>query len=155
MPFSPLADKCVYGNVLLAGDAATQNLKPLVEGILPSAICGDLAGKTAADHVKSSGVSLSEYPLRVHKKMGLIFDDSEKYIDMLSRIGDISDRVKYLLLLGLTSNVFSLDDADRLKDQSFSVVEKELNSWNNSWFKRFKTEWYERIGILYLRLASK
>ena len=39
-----------FGNVLFTGDAANQNFKPYVEGILPSIICGDIAGKTAINN---------------------------------------------------------------------------------------------------------
>jgi digeranylgeranylglycerophospholipid reductase len=46
--FEHLSSRRQYNNVLLAGEAASQNIKPLVEGFLPSIICGDIAGKTAA-----------------------------------------------------------------------------------------------------------
>ncbi|MFC2153900.1 geranylgeranyl reductase family protein, partial [Candidatus Altiarchaeota archaeon] len=37
-----IADKWVYGNIILAGDVANHNLKPFVEGILPGVISGNL-----------------------------------------------------------------------------------------------------------------
>ncbi|MFQ5887809.1 MAG: geranylgeranyl reductase family protein [Candidatus Hydrothermarchaeales archaeon] len=154
VPFSPLTEKWRYGNVLLAGDAAAQNLKPLVEGILPSAICGSLAGETAAKHI-SSGLPLSEYRRKVQKKMGAIFDESDKYTDKLTEISGYPRKMRFLLLIGLTSNVFSLDDVDSLKNVSGSVVEQKLIKWKNSRAKRFKTEASERLGILYLRLISR
>lgn len=154
VPFSHQTDKWQYGNVLLAGDAATQNLKPLVEGILPSAICGSLAGETAAKHI-IQGMDLSEYEKKVQKRMGAIFDESNKYIDILAEVGEIPDKVKYLLLMGLTSYVFSLNDVNRLRNESWSVVEEELITWKNSRVKQFKTEAIERLGILYLRLISR
>ena len=47
--WNDLTDKWIYGNVILTGDVANQNLKPFIEGILPSIVCGDIAGKFAAN----------------------------------------------------------------------------------------------------------
>ena len=45
--FGDIAKTNVSNNVIFTGDAANHNLKPFVEGILPSIISGNLAGKYA------------------------------------------------------------------------------------------------------------
>ncbi|RLF56621.1 MAG: hypothetical protein DRN25_07740, partial [Thermoplasmata archaeon] len=39
-PVRDLSDDITYGSIMFVGDAANQNLKPFVEGILPGVICG-------------------------------------------------------------------------------------------------------------------
>lgn len=42
-----VSKKWIYDNVIVVGDAANQNLKPFIEGILPAVISGNIAGELA------------------------------------------------------------------------------------------------------------
>ncbi len=70
-----------YGDFLFAGDAANQNFKPFVEGIVPGIICGDQAGKAVT--------SKKDYEKLVDKKLGKLFDVSD---DVLDKILDIDGK---------------------------------------------------------------
>jgi len=61
-PFLGVSEKWAFGNVLLAGDSANQNLKPFIEGIIPGIIAGDIAGELAASEPE---VKEQEYRKRV------------------------------------------------------------------------------------------
>ncbi|MHC1585601.1 MAG: geranylgeranyl reductase family protein [Candidatus Syntropharchaeia archaeon] len=76
-PFHYMTNDWTYGNVLLAGDAANQNFKPFVEGILPGIICGDIAGKTAHSFI-TKRISLEKYKEHVSNKLGKLFAESDK-----------------------------------------------------------------------------
>ncbi|MFQ6136365.1 MAG: geranylgeranyl reductase family protein [Candidatus Hydrothermarchaeales archaeon] len=154
VPFGYLADKCWYGNVLLAGDAATQNIKPLVEGILPAIICGSIAGETAAKFLET-GSPLAEYQESVQRKLGVIFRESDRYIDLLDELSHSTSEGRYLMMMGLCSNIFSVEDIKRLKDEDYAMLKRRLMGWKKSKMKRFMTEVQERFGILYLRLVSR
>jgi flavin-dependent dehydrogenase len=58
---------------------ANQNFKPFVEGIIPTIICGDLAGKTASEYLRGKG-SLERYTGRVKAKLGTFFAESDELI---------------------------------------------------------------------------
>jgi digeranylgeranylglycerophospholipid reductase len=73
---------CVYGNVVLVGDATNQNFKPFVEGCIPTVIYGDLAGETASDYLRGKG-SLERYTGRVKAKLGTFFAESDELIPLL------------------------------------------------------------------------
>ncbi len=104
----------VIGNVVFAGDAANQNFKPLVEGFAPAIICGDIAGKLAAEHC-SDGTSLYEYKNRVMSVLGEQFKISDQIMDSaysLMRTGKTKDG---LIAGGICAGVFHPDDLSRLK----------------------------------------
>jgi len=77
--WNDLTDKWVYRNVLLTGDAANQNLKPFVEGILPSIICGDVAGITVSEKTKKT--LEKDYIDNVEKILGGHFQNSKRVQD--------------------------------------------------------------------------
>ncbi len=153
VPFGPLSGERRFGNVLLAGDAAAQNIKPLVEGFLPAIICGNIAGTVAADHV-SRGFPLEAYEKRLREKMGVVFEDSDRYIDVLEGIINSGRAERHLLLMGLCSNVFSLGDVVAMSKFGYPEVKQALAGWSESRTRRLKTEFIERLGVLYLRYFS-
>ena len=104
-PIRYLADKWVYGNVLLVGDVANQNFKPFVEGIIPTIICGDQAGKTAAEFIRGKNSLNTAYPHRVRDKLGTFFSESDQLIPLLYELGTSSDAKDHLLRLALFANI--------------------------------------------------
>jgi flavin-dependent dehydrogenase len=131
VPICRLADKWVYGNVLLAGDAANQNIKPLVEGFLPAIICGDIAGKVARKYLTKNG-ALSNYPYDIDSKLGLFFKESNAFLNVAYNLLKSEDQKDKLLLLGLNSNVFSSKKIEKLKRENYETLRQRLIGWNNS-----------------------
>lgn len=86
--WNDLTDKWVYGNVILAGDAANQNLKPFIEGILPSVICGDVAGKMSVKIDSKISINNREYLNEIKKILNPHFNLStriqKKLLNMFS-----------------------------------------------------------------------
>jgi digeranylgeranylglycerophospholipid reductase len=131
VPFCYLTDKWVYGNVLLAGDAANQNIKPLVEGFLPAIICGDIAGKVARKYLTKNG-TLSDYPNDINSKLGFVFKESNALLNVAYDLLKSEDQKDKLLLLGLNSNVFSSKKIEKLKRENYETLRQRLIGWNNS-----------------------
>lgn len=153
VPFENTSSKWNYGNVLLAGDSAAQNLKPLIEGFLPAIICGDVAGKTAVKHLLE-GRPLDEYPENVSKKMGLIFKESDSLINILEDLGNQSNSKNNLLLAGLFSNLIDKKAFLRLRNSNAFEIKKELVSRDASVVRSMYTRFYERVAIKYLHSSA-
>ena len=124
-PIRYLTDKWAYGNVLLAGDAANQNFKPFVEGILPAIICGDIAGKTAYNFIKGRSL-LSNYQKRVKDKLGEFFLESDNLLDVLYEQGKSSDRKSHLLRLGISADIFSLNEIEKIEKANYTILKNKL-----------------------------
>jgi flavin-dependent dehydrogenase len=151
--FDQLSKRRQYGNVLLAGEAASQNIKPLVEGFLPSIICGDIAGKTASRHI-INGEPLELYQRDLDRKMGLIFRESDKLMASMEEISDLKDEKSFLLLCGLTSNIFSIQDVSKLKNQGKGVIKNILVSRTKNSARTSFLNLSERTAVAYLRLRD-
>ena len=123
VPFLPQTEKWHYGNVLLAGDAANQNIKPFVEGILPSIICGDIAGHCAAEHIKK-GDRLDLYKETVNKKLDYIFEYSDNLANIMYDLGKNPDNKYHLIRLGIASDLFSLKELDYLNTLDYSSLKE-------------------------------
>lgn len=94
-PFQYKLDDWQYNNVLLAGDAADQNLKPYVEGVLPAIICGDIAGRVAANK------RIDDYRSEVMSVLGGSFKQSDQIVQALRTVDQISEPKRYALQLFL------------------------------------------------------
>ncbi|GBE18900.1 hypothetical protein BMS3Abin16_01510 [archaeon BMS3Abin16] len=151
--FEPLSLRRQYGSVLLAGEAASQNIKPLVEGFLPAIICGDVAGKTAARHLLN-GESLSRYQRNLDRRLGLILRESDRLISLLEDISDLSGRKSYLLLSGLCGNLISPREVSKLALGDEEDITSRLESWNKSRLKQFLSNASERLAIIYLHAQA-
>lgn len=127
-PIYYLADKWVYGDVLLAGDAANQNFKPFVEGILPGIICGDIAGKTSYNFIKGRNL-LSDYQKHVKDKLGNFFSESDCLLDVLYELGKPSDNKSHLLRLGISADIFSLKEIEKFKNADYNILKNKLDRW--------------------------
>lgn len=145
-PIRYLADKWVYGNVFLVGDAATQNFKPFIEGILPGIICGNVAGKTAYNFINGRD-SLSNYPNHVRDKLGTFFLESNHLINLLYMLGESSDKKEHLIRLGLFANIFSFKQIEKLENENYITIKKILEDWNRSKIRQILTHTSERLGF--------
>jgi digeranylgeranylglycerophospholipid reductase len=130
-PVHYLTDKWVYENVLLVGDAANQNFKPFVEGVLPGIICGDIAGKTAYNFIKGRNL-LSDYQKHVKDKLGNFFSESDRLLDVLCELGKSLDKKEHLLRLGLFANVFSLKEILKLNFEDYIALKRRLDDWESN-----------------------
>lgn len=130
-PIHYLADKWAYGNVLLVGDAANQNFKPFIEGILPSLICGDIAGKRAYSFIKGANL-LSDYQKRVKDKLGEFFLESDYVLDILYELSKSLDKKSHLLRLGISADIFSLKEIEKLEKANYTILKNKLDRCNNS-----------------------
>lgn len=114
-------------NVIFVGDAANQNFKPYIEGIIPAIICGDIAGKCAGKD------SLKDYEEKVKKKLGDSFHESDRSMENLYFTRKLDGKRKHALQLYL----FVYPDArsfDLLKDEDGERIKKaiiEKNSWSS------------------------
>ncbi|MGC9443955.1 MAG: geranylgeranyl reductase family protein [Candidatus Methanospirareceae archaeon] len=147
VPIGHLTDKKVYGNVLLVGDAANQNIKPLVEGFLPAIICGDIAGKRAIKYLTKNG-NLSDYPYDIDNKLGIFFNESNAFLTVAYDLLKSEDPKDKLLLLGLNSNVFSSQKIEKLKKRDYETVRQKLVDWTNSKIKQSFTILSEKKAFL-------
>jgi digeranylgeranylglycerophospholipid reductase len=147
--FEWLSDRRHYDNVLFAGEAASQNIKPLVEGFLPSIICGDIAGKTAFRHIRD-GAPLESYQENLDRVLGPIFNESDKLIELLGDISELKGEKSYLLLAGLTGNIFTPKDVLSLKDSKPDMIKERLGSLKKSKTKQTIRYLTERGVITYL-----
>jgi digeranylgeranylglycerophospholipid reductase len=151
-PFKYLTDKWNYGNVLLAGDSGNQNFKPFIEGNLPGIICGNIAGFTSAKAAKDISY-LSNYRDMVFRRIGLMFNVSDKVMELLLKI---QGRINYdVLSLMLASNICSLDIIKKLIDCDDNNIIEEIQLWKNSKICQFKTKMLENFYLMYLALWRK
>ncbi|MCX6651260.1 MAG: NAD(P)/FAD-dependent oxidoreductase [Methanomassiliicoccales archaeon] len=100
----------VRGNVLFCGDAAGQTLAFVGEGIMPSYICGGLAGKHAALMVKGAGQRYEEELVEVmggQLMMGAVLRDT--LVELWSS-ESIDVRLRSLLSGAVMNELVSPDD---------------------------------------------
>lgn len=146
-----LSDRWVYGNVLLTGDAADQNFKPFVEGILPAIICGDIAGKIVSEHVKT-GKALDNYTLSVFRKLGSLFKQSDKAGKLVYELFEMNEPREYLLLLLLLADISTFEKIKDLEKVDYNSLRDMILSWNN-WHKQTianiqENMWYNYVKFL-------
>lgn len=123
-PIKYTMEKWTYGNVLFAGDTATQNFKPFVEGILPSIICGDIAGTLAAEHLYKK-TKLDEYRPRIYEKLGEAFEESDMVTEFLMTPFDYEDERRFLIELGIFTEFFNEENMN-IETKSYDDLKKEL-----------------------------
>lgn len=128
-PIQYLTDKWDYGNILVVGDAANQNFKPFVEGILPGIICGNIAGQTASDFIFGTD-SLSNYQKHVKDKLGDFFLESDRVLDLLHVLGELSNKKEHLLRLGLFASIFSIKEINKLRSEKYEILKRWLEKWS-------------------------
>jgi len=142
-----------HGQVLMAGEAAGQNIKPFVEGFLPSIICGHLAGRAAAGHVLR-GEPLTGYERSVERKLGSVFRESEKLVGLIEEITEEKGGKSHILLAGLCGNVFLPGELPALRCAGLEGMRKRLLQRLSSRPRMAFTRVAEDLGLLYLQLLN-
>ncbi len=134
-----------YGDIVFTGDAANQNFKPYVEGILPGIICGHIAGEFA------SGSSSREYRAQVMKKLGNSFQESDLIFDKMYEIYDKFDGEKRDLLVMYLFTRNSVEAVERVEDMPVGELKKTISKegggidrlvsmlWYISWYSKVLT----------------
>lgn len=125
-PFNDITEKWAYGNVLLAGDVANQNLKPFIEGILPSVICGDVAGKLAYSYTRNKEITDEMYRSAVRKAMGNHFGVSNELQRGIMYLFAKKEKVKYLQFYGLITELLSPEDLEKTDKMDYVTLKSEL-----------------------------
>ncbi len=101
-----------YGNIFFVGDAANHNIKPFVEGIIPSVVCGYHLG----DSLPLSDV---EYRKLVNGKLGGLLEESEhikrEIISVQNLSKDIRDMVMLAIFSGSITHLEEIENKD-IKD---------------------------------------
>lgn len=124
--FNDLTDKWIYGNVLLAGDVANQNLKPFIEGILPSVICGDIAGKLSYELFTKKNVDNKRYKHIVKQKMGEHFTVSNELLKGINYLYRKKGKEKYLQFFGLITEIFNQKDIEVTETMDYTAIKTRL-----------------------------
>ena len=99
-PFDDISKKWVYGNTILVGDAANQNIKPFVEGYLPAIICGNFVGENIFDIINKN----VDYVEAV-KHLVPGFEESARTMKEMYKIFRSNREDKAPLLLDLISEI--------------------------------------------------
>jgi len=141
-----------YGNTLIAGDAANQNMKPFIEGNIPSIICGDIAGKISYNARKNQK-DINDYKTSVNKILGPFFKSSDYLLEIM--LDALKNENKNLLNLIIGSNIYSLNEVKRLFNADQEDIQKKIEIWKNSIFKQYSTKLIERYYLFYLFLWRK
>ncbi len=121
------------GNVLFAGDAAGQTLAFVGEGIMPSYICGTVAGKVASATLKGTG-SLEGYDTEINELLGEDLEMGADLRDLLVTIwteSDMSDEQRSVVSAFIMNELLPMDDLDMIEDlanRGGPAVARELRS---------------------------
>lgn len=102
-PIKPLSKKTTYGNIFLVGDAANQNIKPFIEGNLPSVVCGSILGSFLRDIVDGKAIPQS-YDTLINNKLRIL-KDSQPIADYIFGETEVDPRFFSLIILGLMSEM--------------------------------------------------
>jgi len=148
-PVKYKTDDWIYGNTLLAGDAANQNFKPFIEGNLPGIICGDIAGKISVQGIKNIE-TLNNYKTTIYKRLGPMFKNSDKVLD--TRIDVQNSEKDDLLSLILFSDIYPLKTINYLINKDKEEIIKKVNAWKKNKLKQSKTFIVEKFYLILLSL---
>jgi digeranylgeranylglycerophospholipid reductase len=114
-PIKNPSEKVSYGNILFTGDAANQNIKPFVEGIIPGIICGSFAGKSAAYCLSKIEDLGRVYEEMIKKELGELFLESDEIEKALVTAYESKRKERFLLELGLFSYLLDYKDLKELE----------------------------------------
>lgn len=123
-PIRNLSNKLVYGNVFLVGDAANQNIKPFLEGIVPSIICGNLLGNLIYNIFQKKD-TFDRYEEIIEKKISAV-KESQKYADFVFQNNFIENRIFPLILFAWMIGVIvpEKDEIEKAKKGGYEYLKK-------------------------------
>ena len=126
-----LTDKWIINNVVFTGDAANQNLKPFIEGILPAMMCGDIAGKVSYDLFSKKNVSHKEYYKLVNKTFDIHFEISNQIKEGLDLIFRQKDPKKYLQFYGIVTELLDFENVEKTFEMNYDEIKSMLLGLKN------------------------
>ena len=126
-----LTDKWIYGNVILAGDVANQNLKPFIEGILPSVICGDIAGKIAYEMLTKNNVDNDQYINEVQRVLNTYFIVSKEMQESITYLFSKKGKEKYLQFFGMVTELFKDEKIEEIENMNYDELKSILLKLKN------------------------
>jgi len=128
--WSDIIEKWTYSNIILVGDAANQNLKPFVEGIIPAIICGNIAGELTSKRINSDFDLTKIYKKRIKE----IFQDEYKiskiYMKLIKDLFISDIPTNNILFGGLLSGSFNLNEIEKLKEMNYDHLFSLMKSKN-------------------------
>ncbi|MBU0636212.1 FAD-dependent monooxygenase [Candidatus Micrarchaeota archaeon] len=120
--FGKLIDKWTLDNVLFAGDIATHNYKPFVEGFIPAMIAGHVAGNFAADNISFLE---EDYRAAIYASLPLL-SESDDLGRLMFKIFKKKQKIQELLLFGLSSELFDRQYVTACLGLSSARLERRL-----------------------------
>lgn len=121
-----LTDKWVYNNVILVGDAANQNLKPFIEGIIPSIICGNVAGAMTSDMIKGKKITHELYQKSIKEALGENYDISRQLQECILYLFAKEDQKKYLEFFGIITGLIDLEKFEEVESLSYDDLKSDF-----------------------------
>lgn len=129
--WSDLTNKWIYKNIILTGDVANQNLKPFIEGILPSIICGDIAGKNAFYICTKKIFEKEQYLIDIKNILRTIFEDSKQLQENIKYLFTKKGEEKYLLFFGIVTELLDSEGIEETKNLNYSELKSKLMELKN------------------------
>jgi digeranylgeranylglycerophospholipid reductase len=121
-----LTDKWIYNNIIITGDAANHNLKPFIEGILPSIICGDITGKKAFDISKGKKITHEIYLNNIKEVLDENYEISKQLQEFIFYIFSKNKQKKYLQFYGLVTGLIEPDKFEDIESLNYSELKTSL-----------------------------
>lgn len=121
--WNDISTKWTYNNIILAGDVANQNLKPFIEGIIPSIICGDIAGKMAS---KKKYFSNEDYKKSVESTLYPYFSEASEIHNIIEYIYRKKEKKKYLLFFSLVTELFHENEFEHLEQMKHNELKETI-----------------------------
>ena len=124
--WSDITEKWIYGNVLLTGDGANQNLKPFIEGILSAVICGGVAGKIVFDLYSEKCFDDEQYLNEVKRALDIHFGISREIQDVVGYLLAKEDKEKYLQFFGTITELLDLKKIEEIENMDYEELKSKL-----------------------------
>jgi len=135
----------LVGNVLYVGDSSAQNLSHVGEGVIPSHVCGMIAGEVAAKASKKGDISvLDQYPKKISEGIGILFKKCEKIRDKAVEVwsSDLPSNKKFMLGGLLISEVISPEDESTINQLTALNTKNDISEVINLSIKKQGREKY-------------
>jgi len=134
--FGDITKTKIFNNVILSGDAANHNLKPFVEGILPSIISGRLAGKYAKKRIEGEKVTNEQYQRKYEKMMHPHLHYSKDVEKKIIKWNNENNENRHLLFLGISSGLFDVEKLDKYEKMNYTKLKSQFNFQKIKYFFR-------------------
>ena len=129
--WNDLSNKWIHNNVILSGDAANQNFKPFIEGIIPAIVCGDIAGKVSNDFLSKNDISHEYYYNIVKNKFDTHLELSNKIKEGLNYIFYQEDNKKYLQFFGIVTELLDEQNIEKTFDMDYNEIKSMIAGLKN------------------------